>query len=82
MGYKGNPYQKLKTHRIWFTIFWEGAQNHEQEKIKIKIKNIRLRGPILDLRGPNSCFRAPKSMREPTPELNGSIKDKKSVLKF
>ena len=37
---------------------------------------------ILDLRGPNSCFRAPKSMRETTPELNGSIKDKKSVLKF
>ena len=31
-GPQGNPYQKLKTHRIWFTIFWEGAQNHEQEK--------------------------------------------------
>ena len=33
------------------------------------------------LRGPNSCFRVPKSMREPASELNGSIKDKKSVLR-
>ena len=37
MGPQGNPYQKLEAHRIWFTIFWEGAQNHEQGK-KIKKK--------------------------------------------
>ena len=61
MGPQGNPYQKLKTHRVWFTMFWEGVQNHEQEK-KIT-KNIRLRRPIIDLRGPNSCFRGLKHER-------------------
>ena len=63
--------------------FWEGPKITNKKKIKItNNKNIRLRGPISDLKGPKSCFRAYKSMREPTPELNGSIKDKKSVLKF
>ena len=51
-------------------MFLGGAQNHEQEK------------NTQGLRGPNSCFKASKSMREPTPELNGSLKDRKSVLKF
>ena len=26
------------------------------------------------------CFRAPKNMSEPTTELNGSLKDRKSVM--
>ena len=25
-GGAGTPFQKLKTHRIWFTIFWVGPQ--------------------------------------------------------
>ena len=53
-----------------------------QKKIKYKNKNCHTWGHILNLRGPNSCFRTPKSMREPTPELDGSLKGRKSVLKF
>ena len=84
MGVQGNPYQKLKTHRIWPTVFWEGSKitNKNLKKITKITKNTDLGPPTLELRGPNSSFRAPKSMREPTPELNGSLKDRMRVLKF
>ena len=76
-------YQKLKTHRIWPTIFLGGSQNHKQEKVKTNNSKIM---PDLGTHprpgGPHSCFRTPKSMREPTPELNGSLKGGKSFLKF
>ena len=38
-GVQGNPYPKLKTHRIWPTIFWE-TQIHVQTQTKIKINDI------------------------------------------
>ena len=35
MGPQGNPYQKLETHRIWFTIFWEGPKITDKKKKQI-----------------------------------------------
>ena len=58
-----------------FVHYFLGRGPKSRTRKKKKRKNIRLRGH-------NSCSRTPKSMREPTPELNGSIKDKKGVLKF
>ena len=37
-GVQGNPYPKLKTHRIWPTIFWE-TQVHVQKQTKIKMND-------------------------------------------
>ena len=57
--------------------FWGGAQNTNK-----KINKYQTWEPILDLRGPKSFFRTHKSMKENIPELYGSLKGRKSVLKF
>ena len=51
-GVKGNPYPKLKTPRIWSTIFWEGARIHVQKQTKIKMNDID--SPKLGGRRPHS----------------------------
>ena len=38
-GVQGSPYPKLKTHRIWTTIFLE-TQVHVQKQTKIKMSDI------------------------------------------
>ena len=39
-GVKGNPYPKLKTLRIWPTIFWETPKFTYKNKQKIKMNNV------------------------------------------